>query len=481
MACHSESTSQPTTTTTQATKPQPNAPPNKTPTQTTPPPPRCTPPDNHPGATCYNDVQEADLAGTSLWVGELYGNGRSQILVGAIGEWDQIFRVDRSEYVPRPAVYELDLPGPSSTLPEVAKSTYRGVFSLDYWGYIVRGLPSERQVAIASAVEPVIPIHFFESGVFPEATLSDAQGHLRISQFRSFAAYDIADCSGLSKEATLCVSDANGNGNPVYSGQTFIFESPISGGIRLSEAKTVLVGDAGDRAEVLHSENDFDGDGRTDLAIGAYNRNDQRGSVALVSDPPEGNLNVWEVAYATTEGEIDGGKLGIEVESGDLDGDGNTDLLASAPIAGSGTAYVMFGPFDGSRSVSESDVTVSDDIAGLWTGYASAMSDLDGDGQRDLVVGQPRSIFSSEPGEVLVFFDVAPGSLTREDASYILSSGGTTPDAFGLEMGVGDVDGDGTEDLVVAAEGADIGASNVGAIYIFPGSGFQERRAQTYE
>jgi hypothetical protein len=127
--------------------------------------------------------------------------------------------------------------------------------------------------------------------------------------------------------------------------------------------------------------------------------------------------------------------------------------------------------FAGSIAFSAADMLVQGDGA---LGRALSVGDVDGDGTDDLMAGAPTATTSAG-----VLYLVAGGSLSGtltfpgdEAASW---AGSTSGDALGMAVGgaasggLRDLDGDGTDDLAVAATGEDSGAGGAGIVYVLPG------------
>jgi Ca2+-binding RTX toxin-like protein len=109
--------------------------------------------------------------------------------------------------------------------------------------------------------------------------------------------------------------------------------------------------------------------------------------------------------------------------------------------------------------------------AAPWVASGAAVrGDFDGDGALELVVSSPES--DGNKGAVDVV-DVAAGTATRwtRDTSGLLGGGATAGDYFGAALAVGDFDGDGYDDLVAGAPGADdSGEADGGVIHVIYGS-----------
>ena len=149
-----------------------------------------------------------------------------------------------------------------------------------------------------------------------------------------------------------------------------------------------------------------------------------------------------------------GSGLGEAMLAADLDGDGVVELIAGAP--GEDRVYIWLAT--GAGLAAGPDVTLSGD-SGSGFGSALATGDLDGDGAIELVVGAP----DAGAGAVVVVY--AP---TTAEAASTSVGGVTAGDAFGTALAVGDVDGDGLDDLAVGAPYAN---GTAGQSYVFTGGG----------
>lgn len=169
--------------------------------------------------------------------------------------------------------------------------------------------------------------------------------------------------------------------------------------------------------------------------------------------------------------------------AGDVDGDGLTDFLVGAYREESlgertGAAYLFLGASltaGDSLDMGDADYVFPGPNARDEFGRAVAgIGDIDSDGLADFAIGAPYGDGEdTNSGLVYIFTGASLGVEKRIDAStadYIIV-GDTREEKIGATLSAaGDVDGDGTPDLLVGAEFSSRQASDQGAVYVFLGS-----------
>ena len=180
--------------------------------------------------------------------------------------------------------------------------------------------------------------------------------------------------------------------------------------------------------------------------------------------------------------EVDGEVIvGATGEVADVNNDGFLDLIVGAGFAENGEdigkVYIFFGDgtgrFDGSPilSAANADIIIVGANPGDFFGAAVAITDINGDGRLDLVIGAPGTDFAAtNAGSVYVFLNQgapnyfptsAAGATRRIDGNQAFGE-------FGSYVATADLNGDGRPDLAVGAPLVDVGpAPDAGAIYTF--------------
>ncbi|ASM76614.1 FG-GAP repeat protein [Vitreoscilla filiformis] len=305
---------------------------------------------------------------------------------------------------------------------------------------------------------------------------------------------------------------ASVSGN-TQAGQSYVVFGKSDGGVvnvsaltaGTSTAGFVINGQSADDLSgySVSSAGDVNGDGLDDLIVGALgadpSSNSYAGQSYVVFGKSDGGVvNVSALTAGTsTAGFVINGQSthdysGCSVSSaGDVNGDGLDDLIVGAYYADpsgnihAGQSYVVFGKSDGSV-VDVSALTAGTSTAGFvingqsWDDSGRSVSsagDVNGDGLDDLIVGAsgPDAISLRHIGKSYVVFGKSDGggvdvlALTAgtSTAGFVIN-GPLAVDYSGYSVSsAGDVNGDGLDDLIVGAQGADpSGNANAGKSYV---------------
>jgi len=218
------------------------------------------------------------------------------------------------------------------------------------------------------------------------------------------ADYDYAGCSvsaagdvnadGLEDALVGAYGESTGG---EQAGAAYLLLGPVVGTTTLSTADAKLIGEARhDQAAVVASAGDVDGDGYTDILVGANGEGsggEQAGAAYLLLGPVTGTRDL-STADAKIVGEAINQYVGTSIASaGDVDADGQDDILLGAYGDGeggsqAGAAYLMLGPVSGEVSISTADTKLIGEVAGDSAGRCvSSAGDVDADGRPDLLVG----------------------------------------------------------------------------------------------
>ncbi len=161
-----------------------------------------------------------------------------------------------------------------------------------------------------------------------------------------------------------------------------------------------------------------------------------------------------------------GAQFGTSIAVGDVNADGKSDIAIGSPfwsgtLSSQGRAYVFDGS-DGGLLCSLD--TPSPTVQGRF-GTSVAMGDVSGDGKADILVG---AAFEEGAKGHAYLFSGANCSLLNAFNPPLPSSS-----YFGMNLAMGDVNGDGRFDLAVAAPGEAVGANGfAGQVHVFSGTNY---------
>lgn len=270
--------------------------------------------------------------------------------------------------------------------------------------------------------------------------------------------------------------DVNGDGYDdvivgaygVYNvGAAYVFEGSASG-IDV-DADTSLSGSSlgDDFGWSVSGAGDVDGDGYDDVIVGAPGTDSASGAVHVYLGSSSGIRSSSESTRSLSE---TGAAFGWSVSgAGDLDGDGYSDVIVGAPgaDAGDGEVYTFHGSSSGPSTTATTSLPALS-TTGLFGWSVSDAGDVNDDGYDDVVIGGADA--------VSVYIGTPLGLDTLVSTSLTGSSD------FGWSVsGAGDIDGDGYDDIIVGSPGADSAftyqgspsgiASSVATVLYGPGSG----------
>lgn len=216
---------------------------------------------------------------------------------------------------------------------------------------------------------------------------------------------------------------------------------------------------------------DVDGDGVGDILVGAHRENPQgveAAGRAYLFSGADGTV----IHTLTSPNVVEEGAFGTAVTgAGDLDQDGTPDLLVGAsdePVRDREKAGRAYLISGANGTVLDALSSPNVEREGFFGSSVTGVGDVDGDGTPDVVVGAPRETAEAFGGAGRAYL-FSGGTATLLDSLF--SPNAQPVGGFGGSVaGIGDVNGDGVSDLVVGAHEETVEEDRrAGRVYFFNG------------
>ena len=235
------------------------------------------------------------------------------------------------------------------------------------------------------------------------------------------------------------------------------------------------------------SAGDLDGDGIPELWISAPGGDSQRSMLYMFAggDFYDGAATIDD-AQIIIEAEQYGTDFGVMLSTGDIDGDGLLDLLVGAPLDDTmgyhaGGVYIYYASsyrYATQLTDSDADVALYGENAEHKLGTAATfLDDLDGDGGQEVLAGSPG--FSGQYTRSGKIYYMPSSELMMPDFSLDSARRSLIGEFDNDEAGssleaIGDLDGDGLGEFLIAAPMANGSSSDSGRVYVMSSTLFSE-------
>lgn len=255
----------------------------------------------------------------------------------------------------------------------------------------------------------------------------------------------------------------NGQAN---EGSAFVYHGSASG-LKPTPASTIESNQGNAwLGSAVASAGDVNGDGYSDIIIGAYTYDSGQTDEGLAM-VYHGSASAIEPTPGTTTNGTTYSELSTSMSyAGDLNGDGIDDVIAGAPThdptMNLGLVFVYYGTLDGLDTPSATILYTEDEYYAYGESVSGA-GDVNGDGYDDIIVGA-YSYFAT--GKAFVYYGSATGISQSSKTELSYTSG-----SFGHRVaGVGDLNGDGFADVAVNVPQYTEDEAIRGAVMVYFGS-----------
>jgi hypothetical protein len=262
-----------------------------------------------------------------------------------------------------------------------------------------------------------------------------------------------------------CSAAADYNHDGIKDVAVGAFGAAPSGEVRVYSGSTgallhTRVGAPGEAIGRALAGGDLNGDGWGDVVVGIAS---MTGTVRVITGSPA-HLGVLYTWSGMSTGDMFGRSVAM---AGDLDNDGYPDVVVGAPGnatngAGAGMVRAFSGRTGGTPLIW---AWFGDDLADALGESVAGAGDVDGDGYDDVIAGAPTYEVAGSYRGLARIFSGRTGAVIRTlygDPSWLY---------FGAAVaGVGDLDGDGKDEVAVTSTSAASGPLTYGSVRIFSGA-----------
>jgi hypothetical protein len=187
------------------------------------------------------------------------------------------------------------------------------------------------------------------------------------------------------------------------------------------------------------------------------------------------NKALRSVFYAAKSGTVDSESFGQVLATGDVDGDGNPDVIVGIPFANSGDGRVIVYSGDPNSTFGSTVLMDVSGAVGAGDNFGASLSsaDVNDDGKADVIVGIPLcdNGVTADVGRVSVY---AYDSGNSSPSSILDINGAVANGSLGTAVaGVGDLNSDDHEDFIVGIPYVGIveGGTERGQVKVYSGDG----------